>query len=629
MDRHALNLFVILVLVSVVVLIAATAPPSSYAHAQNYQMDCVLSAAQDGHWLLPRSQTRGLDRKPPLYVWLDAPVLKWTGVCNDFTYRLPNIAAFSTLAVLIYYLGRRWYGPRAGLLAACLWVTSLHMGKLSYMALTDMLFAVLFAGSIACADRLLFHRAPPGVRWRWGVGLWATMTLGALAKGWGLVNMPLFAAFIALAAGSGAGFRAPAGTRWSQRIRWITLLLIRRWRRAARRLYLGWGLLAMVLVLAPILVPMWHFGGAEFRRVVDFEVVQRFSGSGGRPPASHSMPPPLVLLYYQLPVTLFAVAAMLLVRPRRWIVGRSPLRLPLCWIVAVVLPFCLSKGFRPDYLAPCYAGLALLAGWGIDHLARIGAQAGRASVARHIMGAAAVGGAAMLVLLPLNLAIHPYLPHEMREVIHVPEQMPAVSRAIALSLPLAGAVLLWAAIRASLRWRIPIVAGLTVLAMIGILFLDRHVHSRHATDRDGQAMKDFADMIRPIIKGDSYAICQAENACVPIYLGRFGQRIAPADAEADLNATNCRWLVISDKGLAAAGAARIDPNGTYTYRIRRRQYRFTTQPDQFGIVRAVNSHDIEAYEFGRLFLVELRRPVHLEGKPPDQSLLPAPDEEED
>jgi 4-amino-4-deoxy-L-arabinose transferase-like glycosyltransferase len=630
MSNDRRNLLLILLLVGTIVLISATAPSSSYAHAQNYQMDCVLSAVTEGHWLLPHSQTRGLDRKPPLYVWLDAPILKLTGIYNDFTYRIPNTVALAAMAVLIYYLGKRWYSRRVGLLAACLWVTSLHMGKLSYIALTDMLLCLFFAGSIACADRLLFHRAPRNKRWAWGVGLWLTMILAALTKGWGLVNLPLLAVFIALASGVGAGFRVIPGRKGLAKAGCIVQLLVRRWWRAAKGLYLGWGLLAMVLALAPILGAMFWLGGAEFRHVVYIEVLLRFTGLGGPPPPSHSMPAIVVLLYYQLPVTIFALGTLLLARPRRWLVGRSPLRLPLCWVAALVLPFSLSRGFRPDYLAPCYAGLALLAAWGIDQLAQLGPRRWQWSLSRHVMAAAPIGCAAALICLPVYLVVAPHLPHGLRRVFHTSDELPAAMWTIIYCLPLAGVALLRAAIRASLRWKIATLAVLATIAMVGLMFLNGHVLSRHAAWRDGETMNDFATMVRPIIGDEPYAICQAEESCVPDWLGRFGHRlVTPKNIAQELNDANYRWLVISERGLVASGAAVADPKGSYDYCILNRRFRFSTSPEQFGVVRAVSKHEIDAYDFGRLFLVELSRPVQLQGKPLDQRFLPRPTVDED
>jgi 4-amino-4-deoxy-L-arabinose transferase-like glycosyltransferase len=620
------DLLIIIALAAAVVAISATAPPSSHAHAQNYQIDCLLSAARDGQWLLPRSQTRGLDRKPPLYVWLGAPVLQVTGIYNDFTYRVPNVVAFATLAAMIYFLGKRWYGRRAGLLAACLWLTCIHMGKLSYMALTDMLLSLFFAGAVACADRLLFHKAAPMHRWKWAVGLWTCVVMGALSKGWGLVNIPLLGLMLAVATGTGAGFRLPAArSRGSMRL--ACLLVLRRWKRAASSVHLLAGLAAVAAVLAPIILAMWHYGGQEFEGVVQQEVWQRLTETRAYPAILRGTSPPISLLYYTLPASAFAVAGAMLVRPRRWLVGRSPLRLPLAWVAAFVAPFSISTGFRPDYLAPCYAAVALMAGWGIDRLAKLGPRPGWASVARHTMALAACTGSAMLVLLPLNLVIHPYLPHEIAEWIHVPKWVPPVTFWIVMSLPLLGAAMLWMIVRASLRWRIMHVAGLTIALMLGILFTDRHIQSRHATDPDGLTMRNFVDAIRPIIGEEPYAICAAENACVPMYLGRFGHRVLPATAERELNELGCRWLVTSDKGLAASGSAKEDPAGPYHFRVRKRRFRFTTEPQQLGEVRCVSERDIETHEFGRLYLIELRRPVELTGRPMDLKYVPSDEDE--
>ena len=183
--RTAADLAVVLLLVGVVVAIAAAAPSHLYAYAQLKRVGSAIAMLQTGNWLLPVNQTGGIASKPQLYPWLLAAALKLTGRYDDFVFRLPTIVAGLLTAAMVYFLARRWYGRRVALLAGCLWATMLHMGRMMYLAATDMLLTACVTASILCADRLLFHRAPRRHRWKWVVGLWASMILGALAKGWG------------------------------------------------------------------------------------------------------------------------------------------------------------------------------------------------------------------------------------------------------------------------------------------------------------------------------------------------------------------------------------------------------------------------------------------------------------
>ncbi|MCD4699320.1 MAG: glycosyltransferase family 39 protein, partial [Phycisphaerae bacterium] len=306
--RTFLDVVLVLLVVAVVITVAATGPSTTYAYAQLQQIGAVVGSIESGNWLLPRDQLGGLAIKPQLYAWLDGPVLMITGIYNDFTFRLPTVFASLITGVLVYFLGRRWYGRRVGLLAACLWATAQHMGKMSYVAITDMLLSLWILLAIMCADRLLFHRAPRGQRWKWAIGLWAAMILGAVTKGWGIANLILIGGALALATAAGPGFKALrlAGDSGTELV--LLLRIVgRRWRRAMKATYFAWGILAMVVVLTPIWVGMFIQGGDEFAKIFNRDVFQRITGSGENPPHSRSTGPALNLLYYALPMSVFAV----------------------------------------------------------------------------------------------------------------------------------------------------------------------------------------------------------------------------------------------------------------------------------------------------------------------------------
>ena len=198
--RTAADIALIVLVIGAVVAGAASAPSHTYAYAQLNHVGTALAMVHEGDWLLPRNQIGHLPRKPQMLFWMQAGIMKLTGSYNDFIFRLPTVLASLVTGALVYLLGRRWYGRRTGLLAACLWAGMLHMGKLMYVALTDMLFTMWFTAAIVCADRLVFRRRPSMRRRPWTIALWACMILAAMTKGWGLVNVPLIALTVALAA---------------------------------------------------------------------------------------------------------------------------------------------------------------------------------------------------------------------------------------------------------------------------------------------------------------------------------------------------------------------------------------------------------------------------------------------
>ncbi len=206
--RTAADVAIVLGVVAAVVAIAAHGPTHLYAYAQLKRIGTAIAMLETGDWLLPANTTGGIPTKPQLYSWLAAMGIRATGSCDDLVFRWPTIAASAATAVVVYLLACRWYGRRVAVLSGCLWAGSLHMGRMMYLAATDMLLAGAMAGSVFCADRLLWHRAPRRARWKWAVGLWATMIVGALAKGWGVVNLALVGGMVALAQSAGPGFGA-------------------------------------------------------------------------------------------------------------------------------------------------------------------------------------------------------------------------------------------------------------------------------------------------------------------------------------------------------------------------------------------------------------------------------------
>ncbi|KPK85940.1 MAG: hypothetical protein AMJ81_02395 [Phycisphaerae bacterium SM23_33] len=594
----------VLLVVAAVIGIVAAAPSNTHDYAQLQQIGAVVGTLESGDWLLPRDQLGLLARKPQLYAWVGAPILMATGVYNDFTFRLPTVIASLVAGVLVYFLGRRWYGRRAGLLAAMLWATVHHMGKLMYLAVTDMMLAMWVLASMTCADRLLFHRAPANKRGRWVLGLWVTMILGAMTKGWGVLNLILVGGTLALATAVGPGFgplRAVEGF-WKKTS--LTLrLVLRRWRRAIRATRFVWGMAAMAAVLAPVWVGMFLQGGDEFRRLVYFDFYQRVTGTGEYPPHSSSVPAALEFVYFLLPASVFAIGAVLLAGPRRWFSQKSPIFLPLCWVLGVVVPFSLTHALRPDYLLPGYAAAALMGAWGVEELGRRGPANRLTRTLRHVFTAAPVTIAALLMLLPLGYLFHDHMPGWIRKALRMPSAVPPLTWWALGGLIGAGAVLLPLAVRSSLRWRLRRVALLAAVGMLGVIFLREHVISRQAVTGDGEKMVAFSRRAKTLIGRDDFAVCRAEKLAVEVYLGRFGVR---AENVEQLNGAAIPWLITCDRGLIELGATQlVNPGGKKIEMMK---------PGDLGRVE-VESLPIISQKWGRMYLIRLRRPIRVSGTP--------------
>ena len=87
---------------------------------------------------------------PLIYPLLVAGSFRLLGGASDVAAILPNVLLGTLSVCLLWWVGRRWFGPVAGLAAATLLATSeLHIA-MSRSALTDVSFTLFFLAAIAC-----------------------------------------------------------------------------------------------------------------------------------------------------------------------------------------------------------------------------------------------------------------------------------------------------------------------------------------------------------------------------------------------------------------------------------------------------------------------------------------------
>jgi hypothetical protein len=262
--------------------------------------------------------------------------------------------------------------------------------------------------------------------------------------------------------------------------------------------------------------------------------------------------------------------------------------------------------------------------WSIDRLARLpAAECPRFSSLRHGFAASAALIGLLLVLLSINVLGRPYMPEQLCEMIHVPADVPPLTLAVIAVLPVTGIVIVVLAVRASLSWNVGRLALLVVVGMLGILFMDRHILCPHALTRDGDTMREFAKAIEPVVGDQPYCLCDAEHTTVPLYLSHWGQRVIPPSAlPALVNESTTRWLIISDRGLVEAGAAFPNNDGAYRFWANDVHYAFEPNPGELGKVVLKSSRFIQTREAGRLYLIDLARPVRVTGTPVDLERIP-------
>jgi hypothetical protein len=477
---------------------------------------------------------------------------------------------------------------------------------------------------------VLFHPAPRHSRWKWVVAFWFAVIGGAITKGWGIANIPMIGLFGFLAVTLGPGFRLTRKVRGLSKITLTLRLIGRRLWSAARQVKLHWGILAVAAVLGPYIGYLWTYGGPEFRQIIEFEIWQRITGSGENAPRSGSLPTIVYLLYYDLPVSAIAVAALLVVRPGRWFSRRSQTVLPLCWVLAWVIPYTLSHGFRPDYLYPCYAAVALLATAGIERLIKRGVlRRPAARIGYEVFRALPTALGVVVLLGCLRYLVPGVAPEVIREGLPIPWFVAPETWFLLGAVAAVACTVAIVGVWASLSWKPRLLVVLIAVAMLGAQFLHTHMVAPHARSGDGVKMRDFALAVRKHVD-DSGALnlFRTEKLTTECYLGRFGTYFSVQEEYKDdtspqtlpdaagrikrkLEKRAGEWLITNDRGLVELGAARRNSDGKY--KLTKKDV-FTTYPAQLGDV-IVQSHHIRSQKWGTTYLIRLKDDIETTGTP--------------
>lgn len=599
--------------------IRAAAPSNTYSYAQFWQIRASIDHINGGSYILPKITAEGgVARKPQLYAWMLTPILTLTETYNDFVFRIPSIISAFGLALLIYLLGERWYNWRVGLMASLFWATAIHMNKLIYLTTTDMLLGFWIGMCIFCADRVIFHR-PQKHRRLWVVAFWISMILAGLAKSWGIVNIAILGGLVAFASALAPGFTVLRSAKGLTAKFTLTLRLI--FRRIWKSILITgawWGVPLMLTFFALLFAGMLHIGGAEFRATFQREVTDRFMGSGAHTQSGMRIPAIVQLYYNTLPMSIFAGCAFFLIPIRRWLKFNSPIALPLWWIITVLIAFGIPRGFRPDYLMPCYPAIALLAAWVADNIMK------RKNIARPAIKHLRRICFCVPVVLGVGLFVTAILyigemifPEVLSDFVKLPARMGIMvwySLAIIPTLAIIAILLSVFAIR---RRNMHSIAVITCFCMLGVIFLYSHLWSRAARSGDGDTMVNFCNTIRPVVGNDKFLICRASKLGPEVYLGRM---------EPDLQNTqqlvaqgHPKWLITSDRGLVHLGAFRADKNGIGVVLRDGKKLRFAPMPQDLGHLREHTTMPVRYEYWGRLYLIELTGEINPTSTPiPDQ-----------
>ncbi len=173
-----------------------------------------------GDWVTPRLNGVKFFDKPPLLYWMSALCFQLFGV-GEGAARLPSALAAMASVFGAYLLGRRMFGPRAGLLGAAILATTVSWPILGRVVLTDMLVSSLVF--LALAFWWIGARQSQARAQGWAFfAFWTALALGVLAKGpvAVILVMGTLGAYVILS-GEWGSLRK---MRWLPGVIWATLL---------------------------------------------------------------------------------------------------------------------------------------------------------------------------------------------------------------------------------------------------------------------------------------------------------------------------------------------------------------------------------------------------------------------
>jgi 4-amino-4-deoxy-L-arabinose transferase-like glycosyltransferase len=290
---------------------------------------------QEGSWALPRLNGGIYTQKPPLFFWCVAAASAITGAVDETSARLPSAMAGIGATLLVYRIGRRFHGRRAGLLSALVFATSFKVMWQARFGQIDMLLTCLVALQI-----WWFVRGYTEGRRGWYWLMYVAGGLAILAKGPAGLLPPLLGI--------------------------VAFLLWNGDRGELRRLRVGRGLLLVAAVVLAWLIPAaLAGGGAYLDQIVLRQNLTRYAN-----PWHHRLP-----WYYYLTVIPPEFMPWSFLLPGAFVLGRGlggrareGFRLAVGWTVVTLVFFSLSPAKRDVYVLTLYPALAWLVGVSLDRL---------------------------------------------------------------------------------------------------------------------------------------------------------------------------------------------------------------------------------------------------------------------
>ena len=323
-----------------------------------------------GEWIVPTVNGDLYTDKPILYFWLVLIASKIAGAVNEWTVRLPAALGGIGFVLTTYLIGRDFYNPRVGLVAAAVLATSVRVIWEARWAHIDMVFGLFFLLTIFFGARSLLHKGSKNEV----LLAYVFMALAVLSKG--LIGVVLPALVLTV------------------------FIIVRRDWRVLIEARLALGVPIFLLIAAPWFY--WVSSVTDGKWLADFIYVhhiQRYTDGNGHRKSFYYYLTTLPVDF--MPWTTFAIPAVFAYFPYRQIRQQAhSLFFFLCFAV-VFLFFSISDTKRDLYLLPLLPSLALFLGNYVDDLTE--GRLPRSTLYRWLgqlfFGAAAIAGLALPVVL--------------------------------------------------------------------------------------------------------------------------------------------------------------------------------------------------------------------------------------
>jgi 4-amino-4-deoxy-L-arabinose transferase-like glycosyltransferase len=384
-------------LVAAVVMLTNLGGPRLWDRDEPRNAGCAKEMLERGDWVVPTFNAQLRAHKPVLLYWCIMSSYSVLGV-SEFSARLPSALCAIGTVLCTWFIGRRLFGPMAGVWAAIALASSLMFGVAGRAATPDsvLIFCTTLATAIYVGGtfRPRFDNAPPDTapqlyspghyfpqHWPTVVAMYAVMGLAVLAKG--PVGLVLPTAVIGMFL---LIMRLPTDGLPRQFNLGNFLLGILRPFEPLHFLKTCWYMRPFTAIFAALAIALpwyWAVGLAT-----DGAFLEGFFWEHNVRRATEAMEGhrggflwfyPLAILIGFFPWTCFAVPLTLdcATQVRRRDGAGAGYIFAICWVAVYVGLFSLARTKLPSYITPCYPALALLAGSYVDRWSRDAAAIAR------------------------------------------------------------------------------------------------------------------------------------------------------------------------------------------------------------------------------------------------------------